>query len=1012
MPKDVKFNIRLSIDGKEQLVTASTDAKELAKQLGITAKEARGLGKAFNLVMLNQVKEAAKNLSDTFAAFGPGMEETYRAGLQVQQVLGGTSEEARELRGSMQGIAEYFGKDFAEVLRSVNNLSKGFGISAQEALRLVRDGLVSGADAGGDFLDTLREYPRYFKEAGLSAEEFVAIATNAARQGVYSDKGVDAIKEGNLRIREMTTATRTALEGIGISADAVMQGLQAGSLTTFQVMQMVAARLSELPASSAAVGAALADIFGGPGEDAGLEYIKTLATVETSMDAVKAASGDVAAAQEAQVRTQEKMAKGLIDISGLYQYISRAKPLIAYGSQLGMAISGGIQLVTVLKAINIQQNLYRIRTLASRAATLLFGRGATSAAAASAAMGASLTGASRAAVLLRGALRAAFITSGIGIAVLALTEGINLLMGRMDEASEKADRMSESEEDYKQAAASAKVEIDKEVASLRELINSKADTSAAVERLNERYGEAFGTYRTAAEWYDVLTSKGMAYVRMKGYEAQAVKLASQMAERQAAADLNRQKREQLTREGRDTVQRYRPGTGPGTPGSYYTEVSREMKQAIEEANALNDEIIELDRQLAAVEKHMAGQATLLGTPAAGKRQTGGSKKTEGSVSVPVRIEKPEPEEAKTYVETLQSMLADAQRRFGDALTVEARVEAQAEVEALQRRIDEATRGKLSIEAEVRPSYVEQGSREDLRQSYANAESQARTIQNDYEIGLIGKEEAEAELAALNAQVQELGLNPIEIQFDTEGIEQFTEEIHNVGQEGESVGKSLAKGWSGLKSMAGGIESITSALRGNGDAWQAVTGIVDGFISLYNGLQTVISIIGALTGSSLENAGAKGAEATAETAASAARLASFGIAQATVPMEVALNKTLAASYQELAAAEFMAAHASIPFVGFGIASNFIGQMIAVVKSTALAAATPFAAGGIVSGPTLALVGEYGGAGNNPEVIAPLDRLRSLLGQSAESGGSGRVEFEIKGRTLVGILEKESNIRNRS
>ena len=66
-----------------------------------------------------------------------------------------------------QVVVDYFGKDFSEVLRSVNNLSKGFGISAQEALKLVR------------------AYPRYFKEAGLSAEEFIAISTNAAKQGIF-----------------------------------------------------------------------------------------------------------------------------------------------------------------------------------------------------------------------------------------------------------------------------------------------------------------------------------------------------------------------------------------------------------------------------------------------------------------------------------------------------------------------------------------------------------------------------------------------------------------------------------------------------------------------------------------------------------------------------------------------------------------------------------------------------------------------------------------------------------
>ena len=64
---------------------------------------------------------------------------------------------------------------------------------------------------------------------------------------------------------------------------------------------------------------------------------------------------------------------------------------------------------------------------------------------------------------------------------------------------------------------------------------------------------------------------------------------------------------------------------------------------------------------------------------------------------------------------------------------------------------------------------------------------------------------------------------------------------------------------------------------------------------------------------------------------------------------------------------------------------IGGIIAggaLVAATAAAKAalqniTAFAAGGIVSGPTLALVGEYSGASNNPEVVAPLNKLRSML-----------------------------------
>ena len=72
----------------------------------------------------------------------------------------------------------------------------------------------------------------------------------------------------------------------------------------------------------------------------------------------------------------------------------------------------------------------------------------------------------------------------------------------------------------------------------------------------------------------------------------------------------------------------------------------------------------------------------------------------------------------------------------------------------------------------------------------------------------------------------------------------------------------------------------------------------------------------------------------------------------------------------------------------------------------------AEGGVASGPTLAMVGEYAGANGNPEVIAPLDKLRELLAEPAGQIDFSRVEFKIRGRELVGILSKENNLTKRS
>jgi len=67
-------------------------------------------------------------------------------------------------------------------------------------------------------------------------------------------------------------------------------------------------------------------------------------------------------------------------------------------------------------------------------------------------------------------------------------------------------------------------------------------------------------------------------------------------------------------------------------------------------------------------------------------------------------------------------------------------------------------------------------------------------------------------------------------------------------------------------------------------------------------------------------------------------------------------------------------------------------------------TAFANGGVVFGPTNALVGEYPGASRNPEVIAPLNSLKGMLGDMG-GGFGGQVEFRIQGNTLVGVLNNE-------
>lgn len=180
--------------------------------------------------------------------------------------------------------------------------------------------------------------------------------------------------------------------------------------------------------------------------------------------------------------------------------------------------------------------------------------------------------------------------------------------------------------------------------------------------------------------------------------------------------------------------------------------------------------------------------------------------------IKIGVDEPEEKEAKTYVEKLQEQLSDAQKNFDNATTIEARVEAQAKINDIQTEIDEATKGKLTIEADVEPSYITQGSAEDKRQSYSNARQKADRIQQDYEIGLIGKDEALDGLAEINAKLDELDLKPVHIDVETEDLDRAKEKMRETQN-------ALRDGWSGIKGIGDSIQGITDALEGNGNAWQ-------------------------------------------------------------------------------------------------------------------------------------------------------------------------------------------------
>ena len=99
--------------------------------------------------------------------------------------------------------------------------------------------------------------------------------------------------------------------------------------------------------------------------------------------------------------------------------------------------------------------------------------------------------------------------------------------------------------------------------------------------------------------------------------------------------------------------------------------------------------------------------------------------------------------------------------------------------------------------------------------------------------------------------------------------------------------------------------------------------------------------------------------------------------------------------------------------FGPAAAFVLPAL-IAGATALVSGSfsKFADGGIVSGPTMGLVGEYPGARSNPEVIAPLNKLQGMIGGS---GGATNVnvggQIRLEGQDLLIAIERATETSDR-
>lgn len=996
MAKEIKFNIKLLIDGKEQLVTASTSAKELRDNLDAAKSSAAKFRE--KMITVNQTVAALQNASsainglrDTMAGLTASYNAVQQANTQLTTVM-------RQRMAATE-----------EDIKKVNEI-----IGAQSKLGVI----------GGTIQKTgAQQIATFLKEKGTLEQLIPAMNDLLAQQKGLNATQEDARSVANLMGKAMTGQT-SALRRVGITFSEAQENIM-----KYGTEQQRAAMLAQI----------ITDNVGHMNAQLGKTDAGQLKQAEMQFAAIKVQIGEL---------------------------VSKWLPKITFAAQALTIVNSMISLGNSIKGATMVIANFGITTKAVNAVCIGFRASVVGLTAVTRVMQAAFTGATIGATTLKVAIRGLMIASGVGIAIVALTEVISAFSSKSSEAKDKADEQTEAMKEMNSAADEVKNAYDSTLKSTYSELMSKYDKlkegwkSLSTEQQKVQWikqnQSVFDELRlkidSVSEAENIFNNKTDAVVEAFKQRAMAAAYAAKLtALYQKQIDLLDKKKKvtkSISDDAKNSGRNAKEGDivpenwrnerygKVGNDGEWrFTKIGAERyngtnvsgnKQiySIDKSlNAVNQEITDTQKQLAENLETNKGFITAgkpvgnianntTNTPSAVEPKTyieklqaqlsAAQKTKDNALTIEARVEadakvkkiqaqideatkgkvtieaateptyivagsaadkrksysnaqqrignirqdydsglidkasaqkaiadindqlsalelKPIEVHFKTPIEELQEQLQNARRSLDEATTIEARTKASAKITEIQAEIDEATKGKVSIAAEVTPEYIEQGSAADKRQSYSNAQQKTSRIQNDYEIGIIGKDEAMKQIDEVNKELADLGLKPIKITLEPSGFDKAFEQIQ--------------KGWGSVQNISGGIQGISDALEGNGNAWEKTSAMINGFISIAQGIQGIVELYNLLSVATTAHAAATAADTTATTV-------NTGVTAA----NTAASTVNTVAKEGEAIANATASGAKMPFPANLIA---IAAGVAAVVA-AIAAMSSFATGGVVGG----------------------------------------------------------------
>ena len=492
MSNEVRFNIRLNIDGKEKVVTATTAVDNLRRAVN----EAKGATGALQeqLINTNQIVEKWNNVSNAIG--------------QLSSVLNDFTAESRSFGGAMAAANTMAGKsgdDFAKLKEQVAELSHEVPVARDELANGLYQVISNGvpednwiaflnksarASVGGiaDLGETVKVTSTIIKNYGL---DWDAAGSIQDKIQLTAKNGVTSFEQLAQALPRVTSQAST----LGVSIDELMatfSTLTGVSGNTAEVSTQLAAIFTALikPSSEAAEMAQQMGIqFDAAAIKAAGGMEQFLVSLDKSVKQYAASSGMLeqeiygklfGSAESLRALTPltgklaEKFREDVADMKNSAGTIDKTFDILSstgaaklqlinnklgeYSDMLQSSIGNVLPYINVAAqmatgaaaAVSLSKsfNLLAVSSKLARTVIAMFSPIIE-------VCSATMRGATVSATTLKLAIRSLMISTGVGIAIVALTEAINYLMNSNTQAAESAKNMASEEAKAADAIQSA-----------------------------------------------------------------------------------------------------------------------------------------------------------------------------------------------------------------------------------------------------------------------------------------------------------------------------------------------------------------------------------------------------------------------------------------------------------------------------------------------------------------------------------------------------------------------------